>query len=390
MKGVKGIEKARLYFIDNLRILTIALVVTLHLSITYGGAGSWYYRDVPDGYMSVPLTWYNATIQAFSMGLFFLISGYFTVGAYDRKGPRRFVKDRLLRLGIPILCYDYLIGPLMAYPLMRVGALEQGSALQFMGSYSEFLSIYYSGFHIGTGPLWFAEALLMFTGLYVLWRRFVRTPACSAQDSDAVPGHLRIVLFAFFLGAVSFVVRVWLPIGWSFEPLNFQFPFFPQYVCMFVVGVMACRRNWLVRMPEAVGKWYVYIALLLVLLLFPALFVLGGAVQGNVSAFAGGFHWQCFGYAVWEQCTGVAMIIALLFLFGKCFNSQRRAGQAMSASAYTVYVIHAPVAVLVTLALRNLSLHPLLKFALAVLIVIPLCFALGNVVRQLPLARRIL
>ena len=57
-------EKARLFFIDNLRILLIALVAMMHLSITYGGVGSWYYRNVPEGYMSIPLTWHNGTVQA--------------------------------------------------------------------------------------------------------------------------------------------------------------------------------------------------------------------------------------------------------------------------------------------------------------------------------------
>jgi hypothetical protein len=46
--------------------------------------------------------------------------------------------------------------------------------------------------------------------------------------------------------------------------------------------------------------------------------------------------------------------------------------------------------VLVALAIRNITLYPLLKFALAVFIAVPLCFALGNFIRQLPLARRIL
>ena len=383
-------ERARLFFIDNLRILIITLVVMLHLSITYGGVGSWYYRNVPEGYMSVPLTWHNGTVQAFSMGLFFLISGYFTPGSYDRKGPRRFFKDRLLRLGIPILCYDFVIGPLMAYPLMQAVALEQGRTLQFVGSYPEFLSGYYSRFHVGTGPLWFVEALLIFAGFYVLWRLFAKTLACPVQDGGKVPSNLIIALFALALSAVTFIVRIWLPIGWSFEPLNFQFPFFPQYICMFVVGIIAYRRNWLVRIPDAMGKLWVCIALLLILILFPALFVLGGALHGNVSAFMGGFHWQCFGYAAWEQFTGVAVIIALLFLFRKWLNRQGSVSKAMSASAYTAYIIHAPVVVLVTLAMRNISLYPLLKFALAVLIAVPLCFALGNFIRQLPLARRIL
>jgi len=273
---------------------------------------------------------------------------------------------------------------------MQAGALEQGSTLQFVGSYPEFLSIYYSRFHVGTGPLWFVEALLIFAGFYVLWRLFAKTPACPVQDGGKVPSNLAIALFALALSAITFIVRIWLPIGWSFEPLNFQFPFFPQYICVFIVGIIAYRRNWLARISDAVGKLWVCIALLLILILFPALFVLGGALHGNVSAFMGGFHWQCFGYAVWEQFTGVAMIITLLFLFRKLFNRQARVGKAMSASAYTAYIIHAPVVVLVTLAMRNISLYPLLKFALGVVIAVPLCFALANFIRQLPLTKRIL
>ena len=383
-------ERARLFFVDNLRILLITLIMMLHLSITYGGVGSWYYRNVPEGYMSVPLTWHNGTVQAFSMGLFFLISGYFTPGSYDRKGPRRFFKDRLLRLGIPILCYDFVIGPLMAYPLMQADALEQGSTLQFVGSYPEFLSIYYSRFHVGTGPLWFVEALLIFAGFYVLWRLFAKTLACPVQDGGKVPSNLIIALFALALSAVTFIVRIWLPIGWSFEPLNFQFPFFPQYICMFIVGIIAYRRNWLVRIPGTMGRFWLCLGIIFVIVLFPTIFVLGGALKGDITSFMGGLHWQCLAYALWEQSVCVAMVIGLVVLFRKRFNLQGRLTKAMSASAYTAYIIHAPVIVLVALSIRHITLYPLLKFALAVFIAVPLCFALANFIRQLPLARRIL
>jgi len=356
----------------------------LHLSITYGGAGGWYYRNIPAGYMSLPLTWHNGTVQAFSMGLFFLISGYFTPSSYDRKGPRRFFKDRLLRLGIPILCYDFIIQPLLSYPLIRVGAQET------TGSYFDYLSSYYGRFHIGTGPLWFVEALLFFVVFYVLWRGFTKTASPAVQSDGKIPGNVTITIFVLALGAVTFIVRIWLPMGWSFEPLNFQFPFFPQYICMFIVGIIAYRRNWLVRIPDAMGRLWLCIGIILIIVLFPALFVLGGALKGDISAFMGGLHWQCFGYAVWEQFTGVAMIISLLFVFRRHFNRQARLGKAMSASVYTAYIIHAPVVVLVTLAMRNISLYPLLKFALAVLIAVPLCFVLGNFIRQLPLTKRIL
>ena len=388
-------EKARLFFIDNLRILLITLVAMVHLSISYGGSGSWYYKEgQADELSSIILSWHNGTVQSFSMGLFFLIAGYFTPGSYDRKGQKWFLKDRLLRLGIPMLCYDFVIGPLIAYPLIRTGAWQSA------GSYRDYLARYYSRFHIGTGPLWFAEALLIFAIGYALWRVLVRGGSLKAEGfgdgasqtihDDRLPGNLTIAAFAVALGAVSFLVRIWLPIGWAFEPLNLQFPFFPQYICLFIVGVLAYRRDWLARIPDSMGRFWLCIAILFVVVLLPALIVAGGALSGDLMPFMGGLHWQCFAYAVWEQATGVAIIIALLVLFRKHLNRQGKLSQAASAGAYTAYIIHGPIIILVALAIRSVTLYPLLKFALAVLISVPLCFALANIIRKLPLAKRIL
>jgi hypothetical protein len=377
-------ERARLFFIDNLRILLISLVIMLHVSVTYGGEGSWYYKEgQADMITSIVLTVHNAINQSFFMGFLFLISGYFTAASYDRKGPRRFLKDRLLRLGIPMLCYDFFIQPLLSYPLMRVGVQESS------GSYFDFLVSYYSRFHIGTGPLWFVESLLIFAVFYVLWRVLVRPMASPGQSDGKIPGCITISIFALALGAVTFVVRIWLPIGWAFGPLNLQFPFFPQYIGLFIMGIAAYRHNWFMRIPNAIGKFWFRIAIIFIVILLPALFVLGGA-SGDISPFMGGVHWQCFAYSFWEQFVGVAMIISLLVLFRNRFNRQGRVAKIMSASSYTAYIVHAPVLVLLTLAIRNITLYPLLKFALAGPIAILLCFALGNFIRQLPLARQIL
>ncbi len=377
-------ERARLFFIDNLRILLISLVIMLHVSVTYGGEGSWYYKEgQADMITSIVLTVHNAISQSFFMGFLFLISGYFTAVSYDRKGPRRFLRDRLLRLGIPLLCYDFFIEPLLVYLLIKVDVIK------FEGSFGKFLAGYYSEFHIGTGPLWFVEALLIFAVIYVLWRVLVRSTVSPGQSDGKIPGCITISIFALVLGIVSFTVRIWLPMGWAFGPLNLQFPFFTQYIGLFIVGILAYRHNWFMRIPNAIGKFWSSIAIIFIVILFPALFVLGGAPD-DISLFMGGVHWQCFAYAVWEQFVGVAMIISLLVLFRNRFNRQRKAAKAMSASSYTAYIVHAPVLVLLTLAIRNITLYPLLKFALAGPIAILLCFALGNFIRQLPLARRIL
>jgi fucose 4-O-acetylase-like acetyltransferase len=246
----------------------------VHLSITYGGEGSWYYKEAgADELSAIVLTVHNAVIQSFFMGFLFMISGYFTPGSYDRKGPRRFFTDRLLRLGIPLLCYDFIIGPLIVHPLVRFGSQNPS------GSYLDFLGRYYTSFHIGTGPLWFVETLLIFAGFYVLWRRWMKASVRIAQTDGRLPGKLEIAAFSLALGTVTFVVRIWLPIGWAFGPLNLQFPFFCQYVALFAVGIVAYRRNWFVRIDDTTGRFWLCAAIIFLVVLLPALFILGGAPE---------------------------------------------------------------------------------------------------------------
>jgi fucose 4-O-acetylase-like acetyltransferase len=274
-------EKDRLFFIDNLRILLICLVIMVHLSITYGGSGSWYYKEGrPDELSFALLTFHNAIVQAFSMGLFFMVAGYFTPASYDRKGPRQFMRDRLLRLGIPLLCYDFIINPLLAYLLIKAGVNK------FDGSYRDGLIMYYSSFHIGTGPLWFVEALLIFAFVYVFWRLLKKLTAAPSHSNHKIPTNKSIALFSLALGLISFVVRIWLPVGWTYQPLNLQVPFFPQYICLFFVGIIAYRRNWLTGISGNQGKLWLSVAIVLIAVL-PLLFVAGGGLDGDIRPFGG-------------------------------------------------------------------------------------------------------
>jgi len=385
--AAKAVSKARLYFVDNLRILLTILVVLHHLAITYGHTGGWYYYEgQPDDLTTILFTILTAVNQTFFMGFFFLISGYFTPGSYDRKGTGLFLKDRLLRLGIPLLFYIIVIEPLLVYVLMVntrgfEGSLWQGLARYFEGQYLE-------NFSPGTGPLWFIETLLIFAFIYALWRRLVKPDApVPSQYDGKVPGNMAIAMFALALGMITFLVRIWLPIGWNFDLLNLQLPFFPQYIALFILGLMAYRRNWFMGVSEATGKLWFKITIALILLL-PVMFIAGGA--DDPTPFFGGVHWQALVLALWEQFLCIAMIITLLVWFRKQFNHQGSLAKTMSASAYTVFLIHAPVIVLVALALQNISLYPLIKYPLVALIVVPLCFLLGTLIRKLPLARNIL
>jgi len=377
--------KPRLLYIDNLRTMLIMMVILVHLAVTYGGEGSWYYKEGRAGMpTAIVLTIHNAITQSFFMGLLFLLSAYFTVASCDRKGPGPFLRDRLLRLGIPLLVFEFLIQPLLACSLARAGVIDLG------GSPGEYFRWYYTSFHIGSGPLWFVEVLLIFSVLYVAWRLLHKRIPAAYSDPGRLPGMTGILSLAILLGILSFAARLRFPVNWAFGPLNLQLAFFVQYIAMFIIGVIAYRRDWLQRLPITMAVSCFVLAGLLIVVALPLLFVLGGALDGQSWRYLGGWHWQAFAYAMWEQWLAVAMMVGLVVLFRERLNRQGPVARAAAASSYTVYIIHAPVIILFALAVRNLPLYPLLKFAVAALVTIPITFAVANLLRQLPLARRIL
>jgi len=187
----------------------------------------------------------------------------------------------------------------------------------------------------------------------------------------------------------TFLVRIWLPVGWEFMLLHLQFPHFAQYIAMFIVGIVAYQRGWLAELTESQARLWRWVVLGLIVL-FPIIFVLGGALEGNSDAFAGGLTWQSFAYSLWEQLMCVAMIVTLMVWFRTRFNSQGAIGKVMSSAAYATYIFHAPVIVLLALALREIRLDLALKFALVAPIAIGLSFVVGYLVKRLPYARDIL
>jgi glucans biosynthesis protein C len=375
---------SRLPFIDNLRVFLTILVIVFHLMIIYAGSGSFLYTEGRQDTITAVLgTWFCAVNQAYFMGFFLLISAYFVPGSYDRKGAGHFLKDRLIRLGIPLVIYSWIISPLTWVVITYV---TQGQILP-LSSYlpgGDFEGI------IGAGPLWFVEALLIFTVVYVVWRKIFQPnpPMTPVKIDSRFPSSKAILLFAVLMAVATFAVRLWHPVGWNFSPLNLQFPFFVQYIALFVVGLIAYRRNWLANLSDSTGKRWLAVAIVLSMLFVP-MAVAGGAMETD-EPFRGGLYWQAMAYALWESFVCVGMCIGLTYLFRRYGNRQGQLAKFLSPNAYTAYIIHAPIITFTALALRNVDLYPLPKFGLAVLIALPLCFVLSNLIRKLPHADRVL
>jgi glucan biosynthesis protein C len=388
MSAVVGVQfkaTSRLLFVDNIRVLLTILVVLFHLMITYAGTGSWYYREGREDFITGALgAWFLTVNQAYFMGLFLLISAYFVPGSYDRKGAGRFLKDRLIRLGIPVAFYSWIIRPLLAYL----------DPVRFPGPRPPFWSFLTEGYFreeavFGSGPLWFIETLLIFSLVYVLWRLLAPPRPAEPAVETGFPGNGCIALFALLLGVAGFLIRLWRPIGWNFVPLNLQFPFFAQYIGLFIVGLIAYRRNWLLSLPDRVGRLWLGIAGLMILLFWP-LVLGGGALDKGLDPFRGGWHWQALAYALWESFLCLGMCIGLIYVFHRYANCQGRLARFLSRNAYTAYLIHEVVIIALAYAVRDVALYPLLKWGLVSLVAVLLCFGLSSLIRKLPYTDRVL
>jgi surface polysaccharide O-acyltransferase-like enzyme len=184
-------------------------------------------------------------------------------------------------------------------------------------------------------------------------------------------------------------VRIWFPVGYVFNPLEFQIAHFCQYITLFVLGILAFRNNWLEQISYRLGLRCFIFAQLFIFVGFPLLFIAGGAASGNIDPFMGGMTWQSLGYAIWEQLVGFAIIIGLLGIFREKLNKQSRFMKTLSAAAFVVYIIHPVVLVACSVAIKQLEIYHLYKFIILSPIAVVLCFALAIMLRKIPVVNRI-
>jgi surface polysaccharide O-acyltransferase-like enzyme len=170
--------------------------------------------------------------------------------------------------------------------------------------------------------------------------------------------------------------------------LSFQFADFPQYIALFIVGLVAYRKNWLVSLPARTGRVWLAIAAILILL-YPPIVILSGAIA-DAAPFLGGWNWQAMLAALWQSFLGIAMCVSVIYLFQSRLDRQGALGRFLSRNAYTVYLIHEPVITFIALLAIGVTLYPLLKFGLAALVALPLCFGLSSLIRRLPHFDRVL
>ncbi|MCL2138629.1 MAG: acyltransferase [Treponema sp.] len=397
---LKEPQKCRFAFIDNIRSLVIILVIAMHSAVTYSGMGSWYYVEGSTDRLSVFemvfFGFFQSFLQAWIMGILFFISAYLASKALAKHGPVKFIKERLFRLGLPLLLYVFIISPFILFVLMGYNAESS-----FVDNYILYIKDFW---WLGsTGPLWYVQVLLIFCILYTVAKKcilktvklsniritgtgigLVRQPGWLSHKSGIFYGKAikkcwfskevvqklkfpnnSIIITIFATALIAFFVRIKIPIGSSFY--NLQFAYFPSYIVMFIAGLLTGENNLLEEVANEKNAKWLKISLLVGIPLWTSTMILGGALEGK-EYFNGGLHWQNFTFALWESLTAVGFSIGLISLFKKKTNIENKFTGLMRDNAFGMYFFHAPVLITVSLALKFLNLCPILKFAAVLLL----------------------
>lgn len=364
--------------IDALRVGTTFLVVLHHTAITYGAIGGWYYKEIPaDGSLSSLLLVFFCTFnQAWFMGLFFLLAGYYTPAALQAKGPWRYLGGRLQRLGIPLLVYGFLVGP----ATMALAQTAQGKPFA-----DTLLKLWQHG-EFEKGPLWFAWALLIFAVVAVLWRSVGRHRP-EPDTERAFPTNAALLAAALATGAVAFALRLEWPVGE--EVWGLQLGYFASYIVLFVAGCLAASPRWLERWPDAQVRTWRRVAWF-ALPVLPIVVLLGGRLFGIQGRPEGGWNLPSLVYAFWEPFVAWGVILTLLQRGKRHFARPGPLGARLARRAFAIYAIHPPVVVAVTLAWRGVPAPALLKFVLSGCVAGVMCYWLAGLLLKVPGVRRVL
>ncbi len=370
----------RMLYLDNLRLSFTFLVILHHVCLTYAANSGWYfYQHLDDPFTNIILNILMGVGRTWVLASFFLISGYFTPGSLDRKGTWWFIKDRFIRIGIPLGIFALIIRPTMVYLLKR-------DTLSLQYSYLENIFLLKNA---APGPAWFLEVLLVFSLAYAAWRVLTRSNRQRDREARPFPGSGAIILFILVLAAFTFVMRIYLPS--EKQIFHLRLGNYAEYVAFFFGGIVAYRNRWLEKLTDTVGKQWTVITAVAVCVYI--LFIVQAWGTGeNLSFLRGGFSLKTLIATYVGTFIAVGSSICLVYLFRTYLNGQPGVIGPMTQDAYAVFIFHSPVIVAVTYYMQDTAvLHPFIKFLSAFVVGTVLCFLLCHyLVRKIPYAKRVL
>ena len=376
-------SKARNAALDRARTF-LTLVVLLHHSVipyTYFGhtdPKSWIGFDV-----------IVLATDSFFMAMFFFLSGLFVWPGLGHKALHVFLRDRLIRLGLPFAVAAVTIIPIAYYAI----ELRQHPE-------TSFAAFWWKTVTVGpwpSGPLWFLWVLLAFDLTASLLYRLSST-LLDPINRLSLKAYERPATFWLFFVVATAIVYIPLVVYYGQNDWFELGPFAVQasrvllYAAYFFIGAGIGAANFNRGVLSANGqlpetRWFWLIVTLIPYCLMWGMIYIKREILGNPYPLP---DWYLAIYGLFFVLFSAAILFAILAFFLHSKAPGPTLLDRMQADAYGMFLVHYPIVLWLQYWLFDFDWPAIVKATIAFALTVILSWAATAALRKIPGATRVL
>ena len=357
----------RKHWMDNLRWVTVLLVLFYHVIYFYnnkgvfGGIGG--FGDYPECKQYQDIVMY--ILYPWFMPILFMLAGISARYALDKQSAKEWFKVRTRKLLVPgtigLFVFHWMVGYFNTVVAARQGVFEGMPAI----------AKYFIMAVSGIGPLWFIQ-LLWLLGLILLLVR-----AIDSKDklwSWCGKANLAVIILLgvlFWAGEQTLIMN---PRPESLDGLwNLYKPVF--YLVNFLLGYFVFSHD---EVQEKLGK--AWIPLLACAVVAGTVLIVTTFGQDNTSAIYMSSPLNCL--------YGWLMCLAMMAWFKVRFNRTGSFATYMTQNSFGLYIVHyLVIASLGYMMKMYTNLTPWMMYVILTIAVMTIPFALNEVIKRIPFIR---
>jgi glucan biosynthesis protein C len=342
----------RFHALDALRASMMLLGLVLHSAVSYVVAPmheAWPYKDAATSTIFDLLVFF---VHLFRMPVFFVVAGFFAGMLMQRDGARGFIRNRALRVLVPLALFWPIIYTAVAAGFVYANGRAAGQVD---------MSLITSGAYLGTatlGHLWFLWHLMIFyVAAALLAPLAARIPAHAiARVESAFAALATSIAGALAMSAITAVTLLPMTAPALDTPLAFAPPLrvLIAYAVFFSFGWLMYRRRDIIepfgakwKLPMAVG-----VAAALGYLVVTVGKVIADPTLHHVIGCA------LAGLSMWM------LIFGIVGLFVSILTHPRPIVRYLSDASYWMYIVHLPFTIAIPGLLATWPAPAVVKFAI--------------------------
>jgi glucans biosynthesis protein C len=338
---------ARRYELDWLRVLVIGFVFVFHIAQIFVD-GHPMEKDRTSETLGIIL----AETDFLRMPVLFFVAGAGTWFLLRRRGTLEFLRERGIRLGIPLVVLMILIVPVQTWYIERFWHDDQPPFLEF---WPQFLVDAFPRVTAQWAHLWFIGYLLIFSVIASPMFAYLRTPGGKAlleRCTAYMDRSLGIILLALPLVFLHWALEWQSPFAQGLIKVDdllyfilFCYGFVLFSSSNFVSGLDRYKQRMLITGFVLLGAW---------LVIRVALGTAGDAPTSPIYAL----------HALLTTTASWVWMVAIIGYARKFLSVENRFLRYARQASYPFYLIHLPVVMVAGYYVVPLAIHPIVKFLL--------------------------